>query len=623
MCGIAGIFNLTSPGGVDPDLLRAMTSTLVHRGPDSEGYHRDGRVGLGFRRLSIVDLATGDQPIFNEDRTVAVVCNGEIFNQLERRAQLEARGHVFRTKCDVEVLVHLFEEDPGGGFLADLNGQFACALYDVRAERLLLARDHFGIVPLFYTTAGDTFLFGSEIKAILEHPAVRREVDLTGLDQILTFPGLVSPRTMFRNIQSLEPGHLLEVQPGSVRKREYWDLDFPLEGSQEERLSHDEYRERLAEHLKASVRTRLQSDVPVGFYLSGGVDSSLIAALIHEASPGTVRDSFAIAFQNREIDERRYQRLVAGAVGSRHHEFDFDWPDIETRLQRVIRHNECPIKESYNTCSLALSGQVHAHGLKVVLTGEGSDELFAGYVGYRFDLERRKAAPAQYGLDELLERQAREDLWGDPDLFYERDYHAFREVKQALYAPDLAEHLERIDCTQSPVVATSRLAGRHPLHKRAYLDFKLRLADHLVGDHGDRVAYANSVEARFPFLDPQLFAFARTIPVDLLIRDGVEKRILREVAQPYLPAEIVARRKFGFVAPGSPYLLGRHIDWIDDLLSTETIKKQGYFNPVTVARLRTLYLDDQFTINQTFETDLLMLVLTFGIFLEAFSMPSL
>ncbi len=459
MCGIAGLYNLTAPRGVDPDLLRAMTATLVHRGPDSEGYFRDGRVGLGFRRLSIIDLETGDQPIFNEDRTIAVICNGEIYNHRELRAGLESRGHVFRTRCDVEVLVHLFEEDPSAGFLANLNGQFACALYNLRTERLLLARDHFGIAPLFYTTAGDTFLFGSEIKAIIEHPAVRREVDLTGLDQILTFPGLVNPRTMFRNVLRLEPGHVLDVNAGSLRKREYWDPAYPIDDGSSERVPDEEYRTRLDAFLTDSVRARLQADVPVGFYLSGGVDSSLIAALITEASPGILRDSFSIAFQDGEIDERRFQRLMAKHAGSRHHEIDFDWPDIETRLKRVIRHDECPLKESYNTCSLALSELVRMHGLKVILTGEGADELFAGYVGYRFDLERRRAPRTDDGPAALLERQLREDLWGDPDLFYERDYYTFREVKQALYAPDLAESLDEIDCTQSRIVDTSRLAG--------------------------------------------------------------------------------------------------------------------------------------------------------------------
>jgi asparagine synthase (glutamine-hydrolysing) len=407
-----------------------------------------------------------------------------------------------------------------------------------------------------------------------------------------------------------------------VRNREYWDLVFPEDGASVESSSVEAYRERLSTLLEESVGLRLQADVPVGFYLSGGIDSSLIAALIHRLSPGVARDSFSIAFHDAEIDERRFQRLMAERVGSRHHEIDFGWSDIETRLKRVILHDECPLKETYNTCSMALSGLVRENGLKVILTGEGADELFAGYVGYRFDLEERGASRPADDPAALLERDLRADLWDDPDLFYERDYYAFREIKQALYAPDLAESLDAFDATRERFIDTSKLTGRHPLHKRSYLDFKFRLADHLVGDHGDRVGYANSVEARYPFLDPRLFDFARTIPVNHLIREGEEKSILRDVARPLLPPEIVNRRKFGFVAPGSPYLLRRKIDWIDDLLSYETVKRQGYFNPDTVERLKSMYRADNFRINQTFETDLLMIVLSFGIFLETFSMPN-
>jgi len=621
MCGIAGYVDLRGDGRVQEGVLRAMADALVHRGPDSHGHFADENAGLATRRLSIIDLETGDQPVFNEDRSLVLSCNGEIFNYRELRRGLEERGHAFRTKTDVEVLVHLYEEE-GVGFLNRLNAQFAFAVYDRKERTLFLARDQFGICPLFHTVADGFFIFASEIKAILAHPSVRREVNLTGLDQVLTLPGAISPQTLFRDIHSLPSGHYLTVRNGDVAVREYWDLDYPTADECGDGKPEEYYAEALRGLLERSVRYRLQADVPVGFFLSGGLDSSLIAAMIRRVSPDVQRHSFSISFSDERLCEAKYQRMMSEAVGSIHHEIPFEDADIARRLRDAVFHSECPLKETYNTASLALSRATREHGVTVVLNGEGSDELFAGYVAYRFD-KRRTPGVKSLDLETVLGNEIRARLWGDEDLYYEKDEYAFREVKQALYSPDLGDRLPEFECTNFPVVNRERLRGRHPLHKRSYLDFKLRLGHHLIADHGDRMTMANSIEARYPFLDLDFVEFCRQVPPDLKLKGFAEKYILKRAAEGLLPEPIVEREKFGFVAPGSPALLRQNLEWVCDLLSYETIKRQGYFNPDAVETLKAKYIQKDFRLNLTLEDDLLVVVLTFGLFLELFKLPDL
>ncbi|HWS55090.1 MAG TPA: asparagine synthase (glutamine-hydrolyzing) [Pyrinomonadaceae bacterium] len=619
MCGFAGYINLREGPEADPGLLVRMAGKLVHRGPDSCGYFAEGGAGLGFRRLSIIDPAGGDQPLYNEDGSVVLVCNGEIYNYRELRERLERRGHSFRTDSDVEALLHLYEEE-GAGFLNRLNGQFAFALYDRRERRLLLARDHFGVCPLHFTVAGGALVFASEIKALLEHPAVAREVDLTGLDQVFSFPGLVSPRTLFKGVESLPSGHYLTVERGEVKVAEYWDLDYPRPGEGGAPRPEEDYVEELSELFARSVRYRLQADVPVGFYLSGGLDSSMIGAMIRRVSPEGRRHSFAITFDDAAICEERHQRLLAERVGSIHHDIRFGWAEIAARLPDVIYHCECPVKETYNTCSMALSEAARASGVTVVLTGEGADEMFAGYVGYRFDRFGLRR-PDDFDVEAVMEEELRERLWGDPNLFYEIDQYAFRETKAALYSPGVGELFDDFECLNFGPVNKERLRGRHPLHQRSYLDFKLRLSDHLVSDHGDRMALANSVEARYPFLDIDLVEFSKRLPPELKLNGFTEKYILKRAAEGLVPREIIDREKFGFHAPGTPYLLGQNVEWINDLLSPARVRRQGYFNPETVERLRRQYLEPGFRLNLPFESDLLMIVLSFGLFLDLFGLP--
>jgi asparagine synthase (glutamine-hydrolysing) len=621
MCGIAGALDLLGRSGVDPSVVAAMTASLVHRGPDSSGLFLRPDVGLGVRRLKIIDLATGDQPITNEDGSVVLVCNGEIFNYKELRRSLQERGHFFRTRTDVEVLVHLYEEH-GEGLVHHLNGQFAFAIWDCNRRRLFLARDHFGVIPLYYTVTGGLFLFGSEIKAILAHPAVERRIDLVGLDQILSLPGLVSPRTMFYGIASLPSGHSLSVADGALRAGPYWDLDYPEEGpgaNGAAAVSEGEYVEELGEIFARSVARRLQADVPVGIFVSGGLDSSLVAAFAARQTPGVPRHTFSISFADGAIDETGYQRLMARMLGSEHHEIRFDPEEIAGRLREMVYHCECPVKETYNTCALALAGAARSAGVKVVLAGEGADELFGGYPGYRFDAAGKRGGGA-VSVEEVLEEELRERVWGDRNLAYERDQVPLREIRAALYSRAVRETFADVDCLEQPLVDTSRLRHRHALHQRSYLDFKLRLADHLLSDHGDRMVMARSVEARYPFLDLEMVDFARRVPPTLKVNGLTEKYLVKRMAEGKIPRAIVEREKFGFRAPGSPSLLRGGYGWVEDLLSTETVRRYGVFDPEAVSRLAGQYRREGYELHPHLDTDLLLVVLTLHLLCETFEL---
>lgn len=619
MCGIVGILNVLNASEPDQTTLKRMADKLTHRGPDEEGYYTDERIGFGFKRLSIIDLAGGQQPMFNEDKSIVSVCNGEIYNYKELREELVQKGHTLLTNCDVEVLVHLYEEY-GPSFINRLNGQFAFAIFDKKEERLMIARDHFGIAPVFYTESDGRIIFGSEIKAILEYPGISKAINLQALDQVLSFPGLVSPNTMFEGIYAIKPGHYALIEDEEITHHEYWDLTYPKEGEFEEK-DEQFYIDELDRLLRKSVEYRLNADVPVGFYLSGGLDSSLIGGLVKSVAPDKQRISFSIGFNQGEIDERAHQQLMVKHLNSNHNEIVFDWEDIESRFQEMVYFAECPVKESYNTCSMALSESVGNNGIKVVLTGEGADELFAGYVGYRFDEQRADMEDDSMDMEKLMEDDERDTLWGNPSFFYEKNQYEYQETKRALYSDQVNELFDDFNSVRDTLVDKSKLEDRHHLHIRSYLDFKLRMADHLISDHGDRMAYANSIEARYPFLDVNLVDFAKTIPPRLKLNGLIEKYILKQVAKSYIPHDIVKREKFGFVAPGSAALLKKDISWVNRILSYETIKRQGYFNPDTIERLKESYCQEGFKLNLPFESDLLMIVLTFGVFIEQFDIP--
>lgn len=619
MCGIAGIFDpLGRP--IDDRLLERMTARLTHRGPDDAGYLRADAVSFGFRRLAIVDLVSGNQPMASESGSIVTMCNGELYNHAELRHDLQARGHRFHTTCDCEVIPHLYEEY-GMALLDRLNGQFAFAIYDRERRTLFLARDHFGVQPLYYARTDDTFLFASEIKALLEHPGVPRDLNLTGLDQALCFPGLVSPTTMIKAVSSVKHGEYLTVSAAGVKTTTYWDLDYPTVADAPAPRDEAYYVRTLEELLLASVERRLQADVPVGVYLSGGLDSSLVAGAVRSVSPDVHRHTFSVSFGGQSMCEGTHQRRMAALIGAEHHDVPFDVAQVTERLARTVYHSECPLKETYNSACLALSESARAHGVTVILTGQGSDELFAGYPGYRMD---RFMATQRQGNGELTpEESLRMQLWGDRTLVYDGSFVDLQRLKRSLYAPDVAAALPEFDCFQSLPINRRRLRGRHVVHKRSYLDFKLRLADHLLADHGDRMAMANGVEVRHPFLDLDVVRFAAQIPADLKLHGFEEKYIVKRVADRYVPPEIVNREKFGWFAASSQDLLRSGAPWVRDHLSHDRLTRQGIFNADAVGRLQEQYLVEGFKLDQPLEADLLLFVLSVGLLVDALNIPAL
>jgi len=622
MCGICGIFDTKLSNRIDKNVLSRMVNKIRHRGPDGNSIYHSSNIGFGFQRLSIIDLNNGMQPILNETGSIILICNGEIFNYIELKNELINKGHRFKTNTDVEVILHLYEEYETG-FINNLNGQFAFAIFDNKKNKLICARDHFGIAPLFYTMINGIFIFASEIKAILEHPFIERNINLIALDQLMSFPGIVSPYTIFKNINSLKPGYYLTVEQGEkINIFEYWDLIYPKQN--EINYSEDEnyYKEKLNELITKSVNYRLQADVPVGFYISGGLDSSIIASKIKNVTYGEKRNSFSIDFEQKEMSESNFQRMMSEYVGSKHHEKLFQVDDISSKLPDVIYYSESPLKETYNTASITLSKSVRNKNIKVILTGEGADELFGGYVGYKFD-KLRQAQPRNNDDNTILECNIRNDLWGDENFFYEKDYYAFANIKKEIYSKTINDAYHYVNCYKSELINKDRITNIDILHKRSYIDFKIRMADHLLSDHGDRMAYANSVEARYPFLDKDLVEFTAQIPPDLKLKGFNEKYILKKVAHGLIPDEIINRQKFAFVAPGSPELLKQNNEYINDILSYNLIKKQGYFNPETIEKLKNKYSQKDFNLNLPFEDDYLIIAITFGILLEKFNIGNL
>lgn len=619
MCGIAGFIDLSGREPADPQVLAAMLERLVHRGPDGFGTFVEGGVALGMRRLSIIDPDGSGQPLRNRRGDIVLFGNGEVFNYRELRQQLQARGRRFLTDGDLEVILHLYEE-MGMDFVHHLNGQFSIALFDKRTQQLHIVRDQFGITPVHYGVFGDVLVFASEIKAMLCHPAVPRRVDLVGLDQIICYPGLVSPRTLFQGISALPPGHRLEVSSGKATSYRYWDLDYPPEHDGHDAMSEHEAVEEFSYRLGQAVALRLRADTPVGIYLSGGLDSSLVAALMRAAQPDRDIASFSITFPDMSlIDERKYQRMVATSLNFNHCEIAFSRDQIASRLRTSVWHAECPVKETYNTCTLAMAEAARANGVPVILGGEGADELLGGYPGYRFDA----FAASERTPPDPLEEAANVRLWGASGIRYERQYGRFAQWRRQFFSPDALEHLGEHGCLASPIVDTERLARRHRLHQRSVIDVKARLGDHLLGDHGDRMNMACSIEGRYPFLDRQLCEFLLKVPPNLKLRGLEEKYLLKQAAKGLVPTRIVNREKFGFRAPGSPYLLSLNEPWIQDILAPDTLRRQGYVNVEWINGMMSANRQTERALNPHLEDDLALLALTFGILLDAFDLPAL
>lgn len=610
MCAICGLFNYKKKEKIERKIIKNMLSTMLHRGPDGSDTFVSENIALGFNRLSFLDLEGGMQPIWNEDDSVVMVCNGEIFNFAQLRDELLVKGHHFRTGTDVEVILHLYEEY-GADFPKQLNGQFAIALYDCRNRTLFLVRDQIGISPLFYTVTGGRVIFASEIKAILEYPGMERKLNLKAVDQLMNFPGIVSPVTFFEGIYSLQCGHMLQIKmDAEIQDIEYWDLIYNPEV---EDYGEAYYIDQMRELLKASIARRLVADVPIGFYISGGLDSSIVACYIGKFLLNSYY-SFSAEIGSGELDESQFQRLVKEYVHSTHYRTKVTEAEIWENLIHVIYHAEAAVKESYDVAAYLLSELVSGSPAKAVLTGQGSDEFFYGYAGYMVDQFREM----QKGSMTKEECEFNEALWGDPYFRYERNHPQIRKVHRQIYSEDVRGEWHKFSALQESPVNVERLRGLSSQKRRSYIDYKLRLSDHLLGEHGDRMFFSHSVEGRHPFLDMELLAFVAQIPDKYKLRGVNEKYILKKAGEGIVPKEILKRKKFPFQAPGMSSVVSQ--PGVAEYISDERIKKYQIFDPEYVAEMKTKYSQKDFKLMGAYEIDYLMIVMTVTMLCERFKL---
>ena len=606
MCGIAGILNLQGCEKPSRPMLESMIHALHHRGPDGYGFFTAPGIGLAHARLSIIDLEGGDQPIHNEDHSVQVVFNGEIFNYLELRKMLRERGHRFYTRSDTEVLVHLYEEY-GDAFVEHLVGQFAIALWDGGSGRLLLVRDRAGIRPLFYTKTGGRLYFASELKSLFTQAAVTRRLNLQALGEVFTFWAPLEPHSLFEDIDSLPPGHMLVVEKGEFQLRRYWDWEFPTDGIPD-RLSAEEWAEALRERMIESVRLRLRSDVPVGAYLSGGLDSSVITALIRKFTDTPLR-TFSIGFEDAEFDESHYQQELVDYLQTEHTHVTCTAHDIGRLFPRVIWHAESTILRTAPAPLMLLSRHVHENGYKVVLTGEGADEVFGGYDIFKeAKIRRFWHRYPDSTLRPLILKKLYPYLKYNPVASGDFGRQFFRQGMEYIDQPFFA-HVPRWNTTQRSwrfFSAEMKAAVRdkvcyesilkqlprdiqrwEPLNRDQYIENHTLLTGYLLNSQGDRMAMANSVEGRFPFLDHRVMEFAASIPARYKIRILNEKFILKKSMAGLIPDSIRKRSKQPYRAPDSLSFFseGRPVAYVQELLSEDSLRSTGYFNPAAVNKL--------------------------------------
>jgi len=605
MCGIAGLW---SPPGVAPpraDEIEAMVGALAHRGPDGHGLHLDGPIGLGHARLSIIDLAGGAQPLCNEDGSVWVTFNGEIFNYLELRAELQRQGHVFRTSSDTEVLVHLYEQH-GEAFVERLNGQFAIALWDGRERRLVLARDRVGIRPLFYAEAGGRLAFASETKALFALPALPRRLDARALAATFSYWAALPPDSVFEGVQQLPPGHLLCVAADGRRTlRRYWDWSFPGNAPA---ASDDELAEELRALLIDAVRLQLRADVPVGAYLSGGLDSSIITTLIARHTDTPLR-SFSLRFEDAEFDESAHQQALVAHLRTDHSSMQATRAAIAAAFPRMVWHAETPVVRTAPTPMMLLADSVRAGGYKVVLTGEGADEAFGGYDLFKEAALRRfvARAPGSRWRPALLGRlypylaQSPAAARALTQSYFGRGLervdepgfaHATRlATTRRLFQFFRPEWRERLLSWDPDAALAQRLpdgfARWAPLERDQYVEAHTLMSGYLLAAQGDRMAMAASIEARYPFLDHRVIEFACRLPTRLKLRGLHEKVLLKRAFAAELPRSIVARSKQPYRAPDSACFFegGAPLPWVAELLSSGSLDAAGLFDPVAVAKL--------------------------------------
>jgi len=609
MCGIAGLFSFDQdPNRVRMSRLSAMGTALAHRGPDGDGFFVDAHheVGLVHRRLSIIDLAGGQQPIANEDDTVQVIFNGEIFNYPELTESLVKRGHRFRTKTDTEVIAHLYEEH-GDQFVHELNGQFAIALWDAKARRLLLVRDRPGILPLYYThLPGKELLFGSEIKGILAALDATPRVNADALRDVMTLWAPLSPDTMFDGVFEVEPGQMLVVTRAGVQKSFYWTWTLAPDG--EALTGHDDERaEELRALLDDATRIRLRADVPVGAYLSGGLDSSILTGLVSREIGRRLR-TFSIGFEDKAFDESTFQRDMIDFIGADHTQIVCGAADIARTLPAVIRSAEMPITRTAPVPMGLLSAHVRASGFKVVLTGEGADEVLGGYDLFKeakiraFCAHHRDSAwrplllKRLYPYLDFTRSQsvsvlksyfgAIDDDPADP-IFSHRPRWATGAWTAEFLTPEFRARMSPDGPAQRVVSRLGQgLAGRGLFHRAQLLEARTLMAGYLLASQGDRMLMANSVEGRFPYLDHRLIEFANRLDPRLKMRVLNEKYLLKKAGQGLIPPSILDRPKQPYRAPDAVSLLGpAEPGYVAELLAPDVVSRAGYFDAAKVTRL--------------------------------------
>ncbi len=606
MCGIAGIFNLSNDSRLRcSDTLEAMAAQMAHRGPDGSGFYNDDHLGFAHTRLSIIDLESGDQPIHNEDKTIWVIFNGEIFNYIELKSELVARGHRFYTKSDTEVIVHLYEES-GEDFVTQLNGQFAIALWDSRAQRLLLLRDRPGIAPLFYSIQSGRLLFASEVKAMLPAFDEAPRLSITALDQLMTFWAPASPATIFEGVYEVPPGELLIAENGTVRTRKYWDWSFAEDGAYRQE-DEQTLAEELHDLLVDATRIRLRSDVPVGAYLSGGLDSSVLTSLIHHFGGVPLR-TFSIGFDDAGLDETAYQEELIAHLGADHSRVHCAQNQVGEEFPTTIWHTESPVLRTAPVPMRLLSRLVRQQNYKVVLTGEGADEVLGGYDIFKESKIRQFWArhPDSKLRPLLLKRlypyldispgraQAYlQSFFGQgldtPDLPYFSHLPRFNTTAKCkdFFSNDLKERLNGDTYEALETLLPRHLTRWHPFNRSQYIETKTLMSGYLLSSQGDRMLLANSVEGRFPFLDHRVMEFAGGLHPRLKMKVLVEKYLLKRAAGKYLPKRIVQRYKQPYRAPDIPAFFGDETpEYVHELLSRQKISEYGYFDANRVEMLK-------------------------------------
>jgi asparagine synthase (glutamine-hydrolysing) len=584
VCGICGI--VSSNGPADPDRLAAMSAKLVHRGPDSDGIFAEGQAALAARRLAIIDLETGDQPIANEDSTIHVVQNGELYNYRELRAELERAGHRFRTHGDTEVLVHLYEQE-GLEFARRLRGMFAAALWDAPRRRLVLARDRYGIKPLYYRADSSGGLeFASELRAL-----PRGEIDLDALEAFLAFNSIPAPLTIFRDARKLPPGHLLVWEAGETRVERF---ARPAPAALDDLRDDDEAEliEELRARLRDSVRAHLVSDVPVGVLLSGGIDSSALTALAAQESLEPVR-TFSIGFEERSFDELGDARLVAERYGTQHRELVLR-PDAALLLPALAQAFDEPFADS-SALPTYLVSQLAAQDVKVALSGEGGDELFGGYYTYVADQLALRAGGAARLARPLVERLPTSTARASFDYKAKRfvrgahlppleRHHAWKEIFSPEARAELTGRRHGFDPVDLYRARFAETEGAEPLARLQDVDLGIYLVDDLLVKT-DRASMAYSLEARVPFLDPAVTNFAAALPAQHRVHGLRKKVLLRKAVAPLVPREILRGKKRGFSIPAAAWLRGELEPFARETLSADTLRRQGYFRPEAVTAL--------------------------------------